>query len=113
LLVEIQIDHRTQGGWDVLDVTGEIDLSSAPALRTRIDQLLEAGSPRLLISLERVGFMDSSGLSVLVSAMKAQRRAGAELAIACVHEQILKIFTVTGLDRVLPIHPSVDAVVGA
>lgn len=91
---------------------GEIDLSSAPALRTRIDELLEGGSSRLLVSLERVAFMDSSGLSVLVSAMKAQRRAGGEMAIACVPEPILKIFTVTGLDRVIPIHPSVAEVVG-
>lgn len=51
--------------------------------------------------------MDSSGLSVLVAAMKRMREAGGELAIACPNEPILKVFTVTGLDRVFTIRSSV------
>ena len=78
-----------------------------------MDQLVESGSRQLLVNLEAVGFMDSSGLSVLVSAMKTLRSEGGEMAIACTQEPILKIFTVTGLDRVLPIHPSVAEAVGA
>ena len=78
-----------------------------------MDQLVESGSRQLLVNLEAVGFMDSSGLSVLVSAMKTLRSEGGEMAIACTQEPILKIFTVTGLDRVLPIHRSVAEAVGA
>ena len=106
-LVDIQIEHRTQGAWDILDVAGEVDLSSAPSLRARLGEVVEGGSRRLLVNLEDVGFMDSSGLSVLVAGMKGMREAGGEMAVACSNEAILKIFTITGLDRVFAIHGSV------
>jgi anti-sigma B factor antagonist len=91
----------------VLDVEGEIDLSTAPTLRNRIDQLVHDGARRLVVNLERVGFMDSSGLSALVSSMKRMQEADGELALVCAQDSILKVFTVTGLDRVFAIHGSV------
>lgn len=91
----------------MLDVEGEIDLSTAPALRTAIDELAHRGTRRLVVNLERVAFMDSSGLSALVSSMKRMREAGGELAVAAPEQSVLKVFSVTGLDRVFAIHPSV------
>lgn len=86
---------------------GEIDLSNATSLRARIDELVHRGDRRLVVDLGGVGFMDSSGLSVLVAGMKRMREAGGELAIACPNEPILKVFAVTGLDRVFSIRASV------
>ena len=57
--------------------------------------------------------MDSSGLSVLVSAFKAMREADGRIAVVCTNPAISKIFTITGLDRVLAIHPSVDEALSA
>jgi anti-sigma B factor antagonist len=88
-------------------VGGEVDLSTAPTLRARIDDVVVGGSRRLVVDLTGVGFMDSSGLSALVAGMKGMRAAGGELAIVCGTESILKVFTVTGLDRVMTIRPSV------
>lgn len=92
---------------------GEVDLSSAPSLRARIDELLHAGARHIVVDLQGVGFMDSSGLSVLVAGMKRMREAGGELAIACSNEPILKVFTVTGLDRVFSIRASVAEAIRA
>ena len=86
---------------------GEIDLSTAPALRTRIDTLIHDGARRLVVSLERVAFLDSSGLSALIAAMKGMQAAGGRLAIACSREPVLKVFAVTGTDRVFTIRGSV------
>jgi anti-sigma B factor antagonist len=66
----------------VLEVVGEVDLSSAPLLRARMEELLYLGSRRLVVDLQGVGFMDSSGLSVLVASMKRMREAGGELTVA-------------------------------
>lgn len=106
--VELKLDSRTEGPWTVLDVDGEVDLSTAPSLRARIEELILAGARRLVVSLENVGFLDSSGLSVLVGSFKRMQEAGGELAIACSRESVLKVFTVTGLDRVLAVRRSVD-----
>lgn len=106
--VELRLDTRDQGDWIVLDIDGEIDLSTAPMLRSRIEELIRAGSLHLVVNLERVGFLDSSGLSALVAAMKAIEAARGELSLVCAEERLLKIFTVTGLDRVFEIHRSLD-----
>jgi anti-sigma B factor antagonist len=106
--VELRLDSRDEAGWTVLEVVGEVDLSSAPLLRARIEELLHLGSRRLVVDLRGVGFMDSSGLSVLVASMKRMKEAGGELTVACPSESILKVFTVTGLDRLFVIRASVD-----
>jgi anti-sigma B factor antagonist len=111
--VEIEIERRTEGGWDVLDVAGEVDLSTAPELRSRIEDLLDEGSRRVVVDLADVSFMDSSGLSVLVSGFKSMREAGGEMAVVCPNASIAKIFSITGLDRVFSIHPSLDEALSA
>jgi anti-sigma B factor antagonist len=105
--VDIALAHRTEGGWDVLDVGGDVDLATAPVLRGRFDDLLSAGSRRVVVDLEGVGFMDSSGLSAIVAGLKGVRESGGRMAIVCSNDALLKIFTITGLDRVLSIHGSV------
>lgn len=94
-------------------MVGEVDLSNAAFLRTRIEELVHLGAQRLVVDLRGVGFMDSSGLSVLVASMKRMQEAGGELAIACPNESILKVFTVTGLDRLFTIRPSVGEAIRA
>jgi anti-sigma B factor antagonist len=109
--VELRLTTRDENGWTVLDVDGEVDLSSAPTLRSHIEQLIEDGSRKLVISLEEVGFMDSSGLSALVSSYKRMQDAEGELSIVCRDRAVLRVFTVTGLDRVFRIHPSLEEAV--
>ena len=110
-VVEIEIQHRSADPWEVLDISGEIDLSTAPALRSHLDELIHGGTRRLVINLTPVSFMDSTGLSVLVSAVKSMRDAGGEISVVCTNPAIAKIFTITRLDQLLAVHPSVDAAV--
>jgi anti-sigma B factor antagonist len=105
--VELRLYSRTEGTWTVLEVGGEVDLSTAASLRTRIDEIVASGARRLVVDLTAVGFIDSSGLSALVSAMKAMRVAEGELMLVCGAESIFKVFTVTGLDRMFAIRRSV------
>ena len=111
--VDIEIEHRTEGTWEVLDVAGEVDLSTAPALRSRIDAVVEEGGRRLVVDLSDVSFMDSSGLSVLVTGFKGMREAGGDMTVVCPNAAIAKVFSITGLDRVFPIHPSLVEAIGA
>jgi anti-sigma B factor antagonist len=65
------------------------------------------------VDLGDVSFMDSSGLSVLVAGFKGMREAGGEMAVVCPNAAIAKIFSITGLDRVFSIHPSLAEALGA
>ncbi|HEX6231438.1 MAG TPA: STAS domain-containing protein [Actinomycetota bacterium] len=105
--IELQLDSRVEGIWTILDVAGEVDLSTAPSLRDELNSLVESGTRKLVVNLEQVGFMDSSGLGVLVAGLKRLKEAGGEMALVCRDGPTLKVLAITGLDRVFPIHPSV------
>jgi len=88
----------------VLDIVGEVDLYTAPALRDRIASLIDGGVRRLVVNLEEVGFLDSSGLGVLIGALRRLKEHDGVLWIVCNEGSTLKVLTVTGLDKVFQIH---------
>jgi anti-sigma B factor antagonist len=69
---------------------------------------VDDGRTRLIVNLTEVGFMDSSGLGVLVGGLKRLTERGGKLVLACPEGSPLKVLTITGLDKVFPIHASVD-----
>jgi anti-sigma B factor antagonist len=88
----------------VLDIVGEVDLYTAPALRDRIASLIDGGVRRLVVNLEEVGFLDSSGLGVLIGALRRLKEHDGALRLVCNEGSTLKVLTVTGLDKVFRIH---------
>ena len=88
----------------MLDIVGEVDLYTAPALRDRIASLIDGGVRRLVVNLEEVGFLDSSGLGVLIGALRRLKEHDGVLRLVCNEGSTLKVLTVTGLDKVFQIH---------
>jgi anti-sigma B factor antagonist len=104
--VEITIEDR--GGFRLLRPTGDLDVYTVGSLRDALAQMLEADSPRVVVDLDGVPFMDSSGLGALMGGVRRLREAGGDLAIACTREQHLKLFTITGFGEGVSIAPSVE-----
>jgi anti-sigma B factor antagonist len=104
--VDLTIDSQRMGTWTILKVSGELDLHTSPALRERVSELLEAGTSKLAVDLEHVGFMDSSSLGILVVALKRIRENGGELALVGVNGSPLKVLALTGIDRLIPTYGS-------
>ena len=92
----------------VITVSGEVDLASSPDLDTAIIAAIESGSSSLVIDLTDVSFMDSSGLGVIVRGLKRCREADKDLDLVITNERVLKVFGITGLDQVIPIHDSIE-----
>jgi anti-sigma B factor antagonist len=111
--VEISVSRTTAGEIPIVAVSGEVDVYSAPALKEKITELLDAGQQTLIIDLSGVGFLDSTGLGALVEARAATSEAGGALPLVCSQERILKLFTITGLDGVFTIQPTVDEALAA
>ena len=109
--MELSLSTRTVAGRRVLEIGGEIDVYTAPQLRERLIALVEAGDRQVIVDLARVEFLDSTGLGVLVGALKRLRGVEGELTLVCAQERLLKIFRITGLDRVFRLFESVDAAV--
>ncbi|MBA3298466.1 MAG: STAS domain-containing protein [Thermoleophilaceae bacterium] len=97
-----EIDEQTH----VIELGGEIDLYTAPEFKERMVELIEAGKKAIIVDLAQATFIDSTTLGVLVGGVKRLKPAGGSLVLVCTDENITKIFEITGLDRVFPIHPT-------
>ena len=92
---------------------GEIDVYTAPRLRELLIELVNIGHYQLVVNMEKVEFLDSTGLGVLVGGLKRVRAHDGSLDLVCTQERILKIFRITGLTKVFGIHDSVDEAIAA
>jgi len=106
--VDLSITSETRGEATVVHVGGEIDVYTAPELREHLDELISQGSHDLVVDLGGVTFMASTGLGVLVGRLKLVRVKNGTLRLVCASERILSVFSITGLDKVFQIFPSVD-----
>lgn len=107
-MVDLGLDLSEHGRWSVLAVTGEVDVATAPRLREQLVELVGSGKNHIVVDLEGVEFLDSTGLGVLVGALKRVRTSDGDLALVCTEPRILKVFEITGLTKVFTIHRSVD-----
>ncbi len=108
--VEIQIENK--GGFRVLRPTGDLDVYTVGSLRDVLGQMIEDQTPRVVVDLDAVPFMDSSGLGALMGGVRRLREAGGDLAISCTRDQHLKLFTITGFGEGVSIAPTVEEAAG-
>jgi anti-sigma B factor antagonist len=99
------------GDCAIIQVTGEVDVYTAPMLRDQIRELSAKGAVHLIADLGRVDFLDSTGLGALVGGLKRLREAGGSLALVISTPRIMRIFQITGLTKALATQSSVaDAI---
>lgn len=103
--------YSERGEWSILRVAGELDMSTAPRLRQRVIAIVASGSTKLVLDLEGVDFLDSTALGVLVGVVKRLRTNDGELRMVCTRESLLKLFEITGLDKVFQLYDSVDTAI--
>lgn len=118
----------------VVHVEGDVDIATAPQLLQTLQDVLshgstgaagagaagdgpsaapasEGGSRALVLDLSEVDFIDSAAIGVLVQGHHLARRSGRTYALVATHPMIHTLFQITGLARVLPLHPDVTAAV--
>ena len=106
--MDLSLTTRDEGDRTIVAVGGEIDVYTAPKLREQLVDLVNAGRYHLVVDMEGVEFLDSTGLGVLVGGLKRVRAHDGSLRLVCTQERILKIFRITGLTKVFPIHDTVS-----
>jgi anti-sigma B factor antagonist len=107
--MDLQLDvDESRAPFTVLSVRGEVDLATAPRLREKLVELASAGVKQVVVDLDQVDFLDSTGLGVLIGGMKRFRSLEGDLSLVCTQQRITKVFEITGLNRAFNIHQSVD-----
>lgn len=102
-----------RGGCTVAVLSGELDITSAPALREELLRLLSPAASRLIIDLSATRCADPSGVAVLVGSARRARLLGGWLRLASPAPEVARVLLVTGIDRHLDTFPTVqDAITG-
>lgn len=106
--MDLSVTTREESGRTIVEVGGEIDVYSAPTLRDRLNALVADGHHDLIVDMQGVEFLDSTGLGVLVGGLKRVRTHNGSLQLVCSQERVLKVFRITGLTKVFAIHDTVE-----
>jgi anti-sigma B factor antagonist len=96
---------KSEAGYDLLRVTGEVDLQYSPQLREKILASLKAGNP-LLIDLGGVGYIDSSGIASLVEGFQTAKSSKLEYGLLNISKTALQVLTLTRLDKIFKLYTS-------
>ena len=92
----------------VVDVEGQLIVGNRQELKQKVLEELENGERKFIIDFEKTGYIDSSGLGVLVSLSKKIREQGGELRLANLNEDLRTLFELTKLDTLFQIADSRD-----
>ena len=109
--MHLHIDVTEHDGYTVLSPQGEIDYATGPQLKEAITDALVAGKVHLVIDLHAVDFVESTGLGALIGGRRRARALNGSLSLVCAETPVLRVFRVTGLDKVFEIHDSVDSAI--
>ena len=100
---DINTEQLDEGAY-VISLSGEVDLYTAPEFKAQLLDVIAKGGKRIVVDFTDTTFIDSTTLGVLVGGVKRLRPNGGQLTLVCSDQNITKIFEITGLDKVFPIH---------
>jgi anti-sigma B factor antagonist len=105
---ELPVSITQEDGHVILRPTGEIDLSRAPSFRASLQRVSQQQPTRMIVDLEDVSYMDSSGVATLVEAMQNARKSGYSLILCRMDSRVRSIFEIAKLDVVFKIVGTID-----
>ena len=97
------LTHHAIEGIDIATLSGRLAMADVPQVRQKLLEIIEQGKGKLILDLAQVGFMDSSGLSVLVSAFKATRAKGGDVALLHLNSTVRSLIELTRLQQIFSI----------
>lgn len=92
-----------KSGLMICHIDGEIDINTSPDLKKAFDKLISKKTPKIVINLTKVTYVDSSGLATLVGILKDMRSYGGKMRLASMSSKIKSLFEITKLDKLFEI----------
>lgn len=105
--INLNVELVEQGTTLHLVLSGEIDAYTAPKLKEELLPLTKRAGASIIVDLENVNYMDSTGLGVFISALKSTKEHGSELKLVQLQERVRRLFEITSLDSII----SIDSIV--
>jgi anti-anti-sigma factor len=94
----------------IMQPSGRLDVTTAADFRRQVNDIAALAKPPqyLLVNLQEITFMDSSGLGALVSALKSIRNINGDMVICGANDQVQMLFELTSMNKIFKIYPTVD-----
>jgi anti-sigma B factor antagonist len=108
-----EVTESEPNGVPVLNARGEIDVATAPEFHEALAEMISHTPQLVIVNLTDVSFIDSTGLGVLVGALRDVRTTGGDLRLVVTQPQIIKLLELTGLDNVFEIVSDTEDAVAA
>jgi anti-sigma B factor antagonist len=93
----------------VFELTGSLDIATAPTVRAALLEASERGDHRLIVDLTKVEFLDSTGLGALIGGQRRAKEFSGDVRLVATEGQILRLLRITGLLKVFSVYPTLDA----
>ncbi len=106
-VLNLNIDRNDNGETQELKLAGEIDAYTAPQLKEALLPLTKAEGTTVIVDLEGVNYMDSTGLGVFISALKSTKEYNSDLRLVALQDRVRRLFEITGLDSIIYIDSTV------
>ena len=100
------VKFETKNGLTVCHIDGEVDINSSPDIKKSFDKLISKKTPKVVINLSKVAYVDSSGLATLVEILKNMRTYGGRMRLANLSPKIKSLFEITKLEKLFDIQPT-------
>jgi len=106
-MFEITVDNRSDNGKIRIILSGEIDIATAPEFKNRLYEIIGDGTKDIELVCDGLSYIDSTGLGILVGALKRVKSHQNNVYIYQLRENIKKLFRITGLDKVFILEEAV------
>ncbi|NDC82115.1 anti-sigma factor antagonist [bacterium] len=97
MVIEFSINVENAGDVPFVKVSGEIDVYTCPKLHKVLTEIVASGSPKVVLDLENVHYIDSTGLGTIAHAARTLSKSDGHLNVVCNRPQVRKIFEISGL----------------
>lgn len=105
----LAVEVTKEESCSIVQIDGEVDLYSSPELRTKLMELTGAKEKAILVDLQNVKYMDSSGVATLVEALQQVGKYKGRLMLANLRDAVKDVFELSRLDKVFDIYPDLKA----
>ena len=109
----ISIETKNEEDLCILTVKGRLGITTENALRERVSALIEQSQVHLILDFTGVTFMDSSGMSSVLSAMRSVSENQGRICLVCDTRHILRVLRITSIDKLMAIYPTLEEALAA
>jgi anti-sigma B factor antagonist len=107
----MEIVEQKLGNVNVLSLSGRLDAYSATEVETKLNSLIDTGQPRLVVDLEKLEYISSSGLRVFLAALKKVKKQDGDIKLACMKPFIKEVFDIAGFSQLFNIFDNREAAI--